>query len=108
MRESHAKSNAAMIGPVPGDLVEGCETRNALRGIMIRNFDWLRDADEMRDPSRLHEDLGLDSVSLVTLQVEVEDLFGIRFDPMETDLVSVFSTFGSLASYLTGQGRSRR
>lgn len=46
--------------------------------------------------SRLHEDLGLDSLGLVRLQVAIEDEFTIHFDPMAEDLAEAFETVGSL------------
>jgi acyl carrier protein len=49
---------------------------------------------------RLQEDLMLDSMRLIELQVEIEDSFEMRFDPMQDDLASIFKTVGSLAAFL--------
>lgn len=48
----------------------------------------------------LVDDLGLESLVLVTLQVALEKRLGIRFDPLEADLTEVFDTVGSLARHL--------
>lgn len=50
--------------------------------------------------NRLKEDLKLDSINLVNLQVEIEDNFNIRFDPINMDLMSIFETIGSLTVFL--------
>jgi len=49
---------------------------------------------------RLREDLGLDSVSLVDLMVELETALGVYFDPMLADLREVFSTVDALERYV--------
>ena len=41
---------------------------------------------EVHLESRLREDLGMDSLNLVLLQVELESVFGFTFDPLEEDL----------------------
>ena len=48
----------------------------------------------------LRDDLKLDSINLVNLQVEIEDCFNIRFNPLETDLGLIFKTVDSLLNYL--------
>lgn len=44
----------------------------------------------------LRDELGFDSLALVVLQIEIEDAFGIRFDPAEEDLQQVFFSVGTL------------
>lgn len=55
---------------------------------------------DITNESNLKFDLGLDSMAMVNLQVSIEDEFEFRFDPIETDLVEVFTTVGSLYSHL--------
>lgn len=45
---------------------------------------------------RLQEDLGMESLQLVELQIELESMFRITFDPMEDDFFEIFQTVGSL------------
>ncbi len=44
----------------------------------------------------LTDDLGMESLHIVTLQIELEDEFGIQFDPIEDDFFEIFCTVGSL------------
>jgi len=48
----------------------------------------------------LQNDLGLDSLAMVTLQVSIEDQFDLRFDPILMDLASVFQTVGTLVDFI--------
>lgn len=45
--------------------------------------------------TRLNEDLGLDSLNMMLLAVQVEDEFGFRFDDMPT-----FVTVGDICDYI--------
>lgn len=49
---------------------------------------------------RLRDDLGFDSIDLVVLQVELEDYFHIRFDPLEDDFIKIFNSVGTLCECL--------
>lgn len=51
---------------------------------------------------RLREDLGLDSINLVNLQVEIEDRFSIYFDPLSMDISKIFATIGSIREFIEG------
>jgi len=42
------------------------------------------------EDSMLRDDIGLDSIDLSILQIELEDNFGIRFDPFEDDFTEIF------------------
>jgi acyl carrier protein len=58
--------------------------------------------DKITMNDHLKEDLMLDSISLVELQVNIEDGFDIRFNPIEDDMVSVFKTISSLVAFIEG------
>lgn len=45
---------------------------------------------------RLQEDLEMESLQLVELQVELETVFSITFDPIEDDFFEIFQTIGTL------------
>lgn len=44
----------------------------------------------------LREDVGLDSIDLVVLQVELEDRLHIRFDPLEDEFSKIFYNIETL------------
>lgn len=71
-----------------------------IQQIIINSFNWITDKDCVTLQSRLREDLELDSLAIVNLQVQIEDEFGIKFDPIDTDLADVFETVGSLVQFL--------
>lgn len=50
----------------------------------------------------IQEELEFDSIMLVVLQIEVEDLFHIRFNPAEEDFRQIFSTVGTLCASIQG------
>ncbi len=72
---------------------------NKIQKILINNFYWIKEKDIKLD-SNLRYDLKLDSLSIINLQVTIEDEFGIRFNPLETDLSEVFNTISSLIKYI--------
>lgn len=51
----------------------------------------------------IFRELEFDSLMLVVLQVDIEDAFQIRFNPIEVDMQTLFSTVGSLAEYISRQ-----
>lgn len=60
---------------------------------------------EVLDPEmNLRDDLGLDSLNMVMLQVEIEEEFRFTFDPIEDDFEKIFETFGKLCGYLEKKG----
>jgi len=67
--------------------------------ILKSNFKWLVD-ENIKMKSTIREDLQLDSISIINFQVLIEDEFDIIFNPMETDLVEVFTTISSLYKYV--------
>ena len=48
----------------------------------------------------LKDDLGLDSIDLVILQVELEDKFRIRFEPLEDNFSKIFYSIKTLCDCL--------
>ena len=76
------------------------ETFMLIKDILVSSCDWLIDPNKITKDSRLREDLELDSLSLVNLQVKLEDELEIRFDPVEMDLTQTFKTVGTLVSFL--------
>lgn len=44
--------------------------------------------------------LGYNSISIIHLQVEIEDEFRFMFDPIEDDFEYIFSTVGNLYDYV--------
>lgn len=44
----------------------------------------------------LTEDLNMESMHLVSLQVEIEEAFGIEFDPLDDDFFHIFQTVNSV------------
>ncbi len=57
----------------------------------------------IRDDSRLLEDLGLDSLDLVAVVVQIQDQFGVEIDP---DELPALLTVADLAANLRHQARS--
>lgn len=51
---------------------------------------------ELNYDMSLSDALGMGSLQIVMLQVELEDKFGISFDPIEDDFFQIFSTIGSV------------
>ena len=52
----------------------------------------------------LRDELGMDSLAMVMLQVEIEEEFRFTFDPIEDDFERIFETFESLYNYLENRG----
>lgn len=48
----------------------------------------------------LQRDIGLDSIDLAVLQIEIEDRCNIRFDPIKDDLQKIFCSVDSLCEFL--------
>ncbi len=46
----------------------------------------------------IRDELAFDSVTLVVLQIEVEDAFRIRFDPAREDFLTIFSSVRELCA----------
>ena len=64
--------------------------------------DWLP-SDQIISPNNsLREDLGFDSLAIVKLQISLEDNFNFRFDPVNTDFISVFNSIDNLTTFLMG------
>lgn len=48
----------------------------------------------------VRKDLNFDSVMLIVLQVDIEDTFHIRFDPIQEDFQQIFTTVRSMSQYV--------
>lgn len=57
-------------------------------------------AKEITRDMTLREDIGMDSIDLVVLQIEIEDYWKIRFDPMKDDFEKIFYSMRSLCEFL--------
>ncbi len=55
------------------------------------------DADAIRPETRLKEDLGADSASVMMLVMDIENEFGITFDD---DAIEKVKTVGDLVAYI--------
>jgi len=62
-----------------------------------------RDFPELSEDARLFEDLHLDSTSILTLLMALEDEVGIEVDP-ENLVMDDFRTVRTLADYLAARG----
>lgn len=78
------------------------ETLEKVIDIMIANFPQLKEIQDLlwNRSTRLAENLQLDSFSIITLQVAIEDNFHIQFDPLEDDFVEIFCTMGQLVDFV--------
>lgn len=70
-----------------------------IKNILSDNFTFI-DINNVSLKSKLREDLGLDSVSLINFQILIEDEFDIRFNPIEDDITRIFYDINSLVDYL--------
>jgi acyl carrier protein len=73
--------------------------KTKITNLLIDNFDWLH-KDKIFLDSDLREDLQLDSISIINLQILIEDEFDIRFDPIENNLTEIFQTLNTLMKFL--------
>jgi len=75
---------------------------NKIKDILTTNFYWIENQD-IKEESNLRGDLRLDSISIINLQILIEDEFHIRFNPMERDLNEIFYSIPSLIAYIEEQ-----
>ena len=75
---------------------------NKIKDILTTNFYWIENQD-IKEESNLRGDLRLDSISIINLQILIEDEFHIRFNPMERDLNEIFYSILSLIAYMEEQ-----
>lgn len=71
-----------------------------VKDVILSIGNWIPKDVVITMDSNIKNDLGFDSLALIRLQVEIEDTFGLNFDPVDTDFVRVFSTVGNLVSYI--------
>ena len=75
------------------------ETENRIIEIvteMFRNSAGYNKDVTVSDKTRIQDELGFDSIMLIVLQIDIEDAFHIRFDPVEEDLQQVFLSVRTL------------
>lgn len=66
----------------------------------------IQDPSEQKDERNvtpdtdIRKDLGFDSIMLVILQIDIEDAFQIRFDPVHDDLQKIFTTVKAMGEYV--------
>ena len=48
----------------------------------------------------IKKDLGFDSIMLVVLQIQIEDTFHIRFDLVQDDFQTIFTTVRNIFNYV--------
>jgi len=62
---------------------------------------------DITDDMSLHDELGLDSLSIAMLYPDIEDTFDVRFSPLDDDLGEIFKTVGSLWRYVEARGKQK-
>ena len=75
------------------------ETENKIIEIvteMFRNSALYNKDLTVNAETQIQDELGFDSIMLIVLQIDIEDAFHIRFDPVEEDLQQVFLTARTL------------
>lgn len=72
--------------------------KKRLLEIIVKIIDY--DAGEIPHSNFKLIDLGFNSISLIELQVEIEDEFGFLFDAIEDDFDKIFFSFESLCEYV--------
>ena len=75
------------------------ETENRIIEIvteMFRNSAGYNKDVTVSAKSQIQDELGFDSIMLIVLQIDIEDAFHIRFDPVEEDLQQVFLSVRTL------------
>ena len=75
------------------------ETENRIIGIvseMFRNSAGYNSDITVSAESKIRDELEFDSIMLIVLQIDIEDAFQIRFDPVEEDLQQVFLSVRTL------------
>jgi len=74
------------------------ESREVLDWLTLKFADWLEVSPDVLDPQQPISRYGLDSISAVTLSVQLEEELGVELD---TGLLWERPTLGSLAEQLT-------
>lgn len=75
------------------------ETENRIIGIvteMFRNSAGYNKEVTVSPETQIQDELGFDSIMLIVLQIDIEDAFHIRFDPVEEDLQQTFLSVQTL------------
>ena len=72
------------------------DVREGIRKLIISNLDGQDEIPVIDDTTHLENDLGMDSLEMVSLQLAIEDTYGFEFDPIEDNFDDCFSTYGVL------------
>lgn len=56
--------------------------------------------EKINPNSLLQEDLGMESLQLVLLQVELENEFGFTFDPIDDNFFEIFKSISSVCDFV--------
>ncbi len=63
-------------------------------------YEVAQDVTQITKDTNLREDLEFDSIMLVVLQIDIEDAFHIRFNPLTDDCSVVFTTIRNICFYI--------
>ncbi|MCT4688876.1 acyl carrier protein [Vallitalea sp.] len=58
--------------------------------------DILDTEESMNGETHLLDDLAMDSISMLYLQIAIEDKFNVKFDPLEDEFEFIFSNINNL------------
>ena len=72
------------------------------KGVIARNIDdaYIETLDKVDDSTRMVDDLGIDSLTMLEIAMTFEDALGIE---LIDDELSGIETYGSMRDYLVGQ-----
>lgn len=72
------------------------DIREDIRKLIGDELDRQDDIMAIDEETHLENDLGMDSLEMVSLQLAIEDAYGFEFNPAEDDFDDCFSTYGAL------------
>ncbi len=84
------------------DMAEDKTEERVLRVVSVRYDSLVKEESKTKITmdTDIRRDLGFDSITLVVLQIELEDEFHIRFNPAEDDLEKIFTTVQVISDYI--------
>lgn len=79
------------------------EIKNKLKEIIVKNLDANIEESDLNDEDSLYEDgIGLDSITIVNLIVQIEEGFGFIFKEEEINS-ELFQNINSLADFISSK-----